>query len=337
MARGPEMRVLFRVAAGPRLGFGHLVRCGVLARALGGVRALSLRGSVATAAVARRRGWGVLRPSADPVRTLSQFAPTMLVVDDPSARHARVWVRAARRLGVPVATIHDLGLGRADADLTIDGSLRLPRSVGPADLQGPAFAILDPRLAVLRERPPARRPNRVIVALGGGAHIQALGPMLAAGIRRHAPGARVDLAVGLLARRDGRPLPPGCRWLATPEGLAPALATAAAAVVAGGVTLYEACALGTPVVTLAVARAQRATTRAFADAGATFDASGPARRTAVDRAAAGVSYLLAHPRAADRLARRARHLVDGGGTTRVARHLLALAREDRPEERRRVA
>lgn len=330
MARRDDVRVLFRAAAGPGLGFGHLVRCGVLARALGGVRALSLRGSAATARVARLRGWRVLAGSTGAIAT---FAPDLLVIDDPSARPAAVWVRAARRLGIPVATIHDLGLGRAGADLTIDGSLELPRGIVPADLQGPEFAILDPDLALWRERRPLRQPNRVLVALGGGTHVRTVGPLLAARIRRAAPSARVDLAAGLLPRVGASPLPPGCRWLMTPDGLGPALATAAAAVVAGGVTLYEACAVGTPIVTLAVVPAQRRTTRALAQAGAGIDASGADRGPAIERAAAGVSHLLSHPRAAARLARRARQLVDGDGARRVTRHLLALASRDRAEER----
>lgn len=336
MARENGIRVLFRVAAGPWVGFGHLVRCGVLARAIGGLRVVSLRGTAATAGAARRRGWQVLAPSACSTRALVTLAPALLVIDDPSARHAAVWVRAARRHGIPVATIHDLGLGRAGADVTIDGSLRLPRGVAPADLQGPAFAILDPDLAAWRDRRPFRDPHRVVIALGGGAHTRVLGPRLAASIRRAVPGVQVDLAAGLLPHRGG-PLPAGCRWLPTPDALTPALATAAAAVVAGGVTLYEACALGAPVITLAVVPAQRRTTRAFADAGATIDASGPVPGPAIERAAAGVARLLAHPREAAQLSRRARHLVDAGGARRVTRHLLALAASHLAEERRHVA
>ena len=42
---GQPVRALFRVAAGPRIGFGHLVRAGVLSRALGIDKPLvSLRG-----------------------------------------------------------------------------------------------------------------------------------------------------------------------------------------------------------------------------------------------------------------------------------------------------
>jgi spore coat polysaccharide biosynthesis predicted glycosyltransferase SpsG len=336
MGRLSVGRVLFRAAAGPRRGFGHLVRCGVLARALGAGRTVSLRASAATADAARARGWQVLPATSGPTRVLVTFAPDLLIIDDPSSRHAAAWVRAARRRGIPVATVHDLGLGRAGADLTIDGSLELPRGRVPADLQGPEFAILDPDLTAWRARRPIRRPDRVLIALGGGAHIHALGPTLAARIRCKVPDVRIDVAAGLLGSGH-RPLPPGCRWLATPDGLAPALATASAAVVAGGITLYEACAVGTPVVTLAVAGAQRATTRAFANAGAAIDASGPIRAHALDRAAAGVAHLLSHPREAARRSRRARQLVDGAGTSRVTRHLVALAARGRAEERRHVA
>jgi hypothetical protein len=330
-------RVLFRAAAGPRRGFGHLVRCGVLARVLGCGRDLSLRGSGVTKRAARALGWRLLPQGGTPADVLRRFAPALLIVDDPSTRAAISWVRAAQRLGIPVASAHDLGYGRAGADLTIDGSLRLPPGRRPADLQGPMYAMLDPNLARLRDRGLSRRTNRVLVALGGGAHVRALGPALAARIRRAVPGVRVDVAAGLLPGRAAGRLPDGCRWLSMPSGLAPALATATAAVLAGGITLYEACALGTPVVTLAVVPAQRVTTRAFADAGATIDASGTVRHMALDRAASGVSYLLTHPREAARQADRARRLVDGRGAFRVREHVLALAEARQFAERRHVA
>ena len=89
--------------------------------------------------------------------------------------------------------------------------------------------------------------------------------------------------------------------------------------------------------TLAVVPAQRVTTRAFSAAGATIDASGPVLRLALDRAAAAVSHLLAHPDAARRQADRARQLVDGRGAWRVREHLLALVDRHRAAERRHVA
>jgi len=165
-------RVLFRTAAGPRRGFGHLARCGVIARVLGTGRDLSLRGSAVTVRAAKALGWRVIAHAGTPAALLRRLVPVMLIVDDPSARAALGWVRAAQRLRIPVASVHDLGLGRAGADLTIDGSLRLPAGRRPADLQGPAFAVLHLEIEALRARARRREPNRVLIALGGGAHIR---------------------------------------------------------------------------------------------------------------------------------------------------------------------
>ena len=97
---------------------------------------------------------------------LRQFNPDVLVVDDPIASDARQWIAQARRIGCPVVTVHDLGLGAQDGDLVVDGSVaRTARAVKNATrgrylanrlhagsrsgqeqvfLRGPEFALLDP-------------------------------------------------------------------------------------------------------------------------------------------------------------------------------------------------
>ena len=102
---------------------------------------------------------------------------------------------------------------------------------------------------------------------------------------------------------------------------------------AGGVTLYEACALATPVVTLAVTPAQRPTAHAVAAAGAAIDATGRSRGASINRAAADVAYLLANADRAASLGWCGSRLVDGQGASRVARHLLALVAARAPEHR----
>jgi spore coat polysaccharide biosynthesis predicted glycosyltransferase SpsG len=102
------------------------------------------------------------------------------------------------------------------------------------------------------------------------------------------------------------------------------------AVVAGGVTLYEACALATPVVTLAVVDAQRITTAACAARGAAIDASDPDPGAAVARAADAVRALLDRPDARLCLGMAAGRLVDGLGTARVVAHLRALVLASSP-------
>jgi spore coat polysaccharide biosynthesis predicted glycosyltransferase SpsG len=312
---------MFRAAAGPRCGFGHLVRCGALANALAVHQEISLRGPASARRVARDLGWTIVDRAA---ARLAVHPPELLVVDDPSAADAARWVRRARQCRVPVATVHDLGLTRVASDLTIDGGLgQLPGST-PADLQGPEFAILDPIVAETRARRPPREPRRVLITLGGGAHVRALGARLARRIARLAPDTDIDLAAGFSQPRATPNLPPRCQWIDARSGLSQALATASVAVVAGGVTLSEACALGTPIVTIAVTPQQRIATRAVARTGAAIDASAGTRAQTIHRTAADVAYLLANADRRADLGARARQLVDGLGASRVVRHLHAL-------------
>ena len=103
------MRVLFRAAAGPTVGFGHLVRCRSIARALGVIPTVSLRGSRETASTASMRGFEVRKGGVALLRGTSR--PDVLVIDDPMAQHAERWVRRAREARVPVDTLHDVEAG----------------------------------------------------------------------------------------------------------------------------------------------------------------------------------------------------------------------------------
>jgi hypothetical protein len=159
--------LLLRVAAGPRIGFGHLIRAISLCRVLGVEPVVALRGGRTARATARRLGCSLV--DAAPRQALRWRAPSVLVVDDPSAHAAQPWVRAARHLEIPVAAIHDQGIGAEDADLFIDGA---PRVGGELDdgrrLVGPRFMVLDPVFSQTRSRRTRRAASgRVAVVLGG--------------------------------------------------------------------------------------------------------------------------------------------------------------------------
>jgi spore coat polysaccharide biosynthesis predicted glycosyltransferase SpsG len=145
-----DLRILFRAPAGARRGFGHLVRCRSLARALGVRPLISLRGDAAVEETALALGCDVVR--GGPVTLLESLAPDVLVVDDPVTANAKRWIAAGRRAGCLVVSVHDLGLGCLDADLVIDGSVtlnaRARRGLTPA---GPEFALLDPSLREQKE------------------------------------------------------------------------------------------------------------------------------------------------------------------------------------------
>jgi spore coat polysaccharide biosynthesis predicted glycosyltransferase SpsG len=317
------MHVVFVVAAGPSIGFGHLVRARHLARQLGVAPVMVLRGTSKAVDVALSMGWTVHQgPPAQLLATL----PDLLVVDDPSACETRRWVEAARREGVPVATLHDGGWRTSDADLVIDGSLMAAGAhAGSNRAVGPSFAVLDDRVREWRSRPHVRAHRHVLIALGGGRHVRHTGVRIAKALSALDPHATIDLAAGFTADNAARPpLPPRCRWIAGRRGLADALALASVAVVAGGVTLYEACALGTPVVAVPVVPAQRSAVRAVARAGAAIAAT-------VDSASHAAAALLGHPRVAAAMGRRAHRLVDGDGARRVAAQLRRLAARSQPK------
>jgi spore coat polysaccharide biosynthesis predicted glycosyltransferase SpsG len=195
-----DLRILFRAAAGPRRGYGHLVRCRSLARALGVRPLVALRGGRRVMDTAVALGCDVVSGSA--ARVLSRLRPDVLVVDDPIAVDARGWIRVARRIECLVVSIHDLGLGCLDADLVVDGSItNHARARNGLTLAGPKDAVLDPSLSrhSVRLQPDEdedeRDPYSVLVALGGGPRAE-LANDIAEAIVESNPQARVRIAGG---------------------------------------------------------------------------------------------------------------------------------------------
>lgn len=315
--------VLFRVAAGPRTGFGHLVRACSLAEALGVPPVVSVRGGGLARRTARRLGARVVN-GASAAAVLAAERPALLVVDDRVASATAAWRRRARALGIPIVGIHDLGLGVGDADLIVDASIGATTAwAGVPALLGPAFAILNPRVA--HTSVPRRNPDwpRVAVVLGGGAR-RVVALRIARSVARLHGQAEVLVAGGFIppaARRE-----PNRVRVVPASRLGEALAGADVAVVAAGVTLYEACALGVPAIAVAVVPSQRPAVARFAACGAAVDGGlvRPGRR---DEAAHGVGRrvvrLLEDRVARQRLTRAARAQVDGQGATRVALAILS--------------
>ncbi len=316
------MRVLFRAPAGPRTGFGHLVRCRSLARALGTAPFVSVRGTAQTRRLAASRGWDI---APGGLVLLDRSAPDLLVVDDPSPDEAGRWVRAAQRRRVPVATLHDLGLGFTDSDLAIDGSLGSPRRGAHATLAGPAFTVLDPEVTHTREDALHAPGCGVLVALGGGSAVRRVGPGLAEEIARVLPHMPVRIAGGFTHGSPSTPRGSRVTWVHAPDGLAAALRESAIVVSAGGLTLYEAAALGRPAVALAVVAAQRPTIAAFARRGAAVDAGFIGDADVVRRVVDAVAALAAEPTRAAHLGASAARVIDGRGVFRVADALRELA------------
>lgn len=310
-----DLRVLFRAPAGPRRGFGHLVRCRSLARALGVRPLVALRGGAAVQEAALGLGCDVVQ--GGPERLLGALAPDVLVVDDPVASDARRWIAAGRRAGCLVVSVHDLGLGCLDADLVIDGSVtRNARARRGATLSGPRYALLDP---AIRDEDADRDPFSVLVALGGGPRAE-LALDIAEAIVDADPRATVRVAGGFVS--TPAPVREQISWVGPSQSLRQEMARASVAVVGGGVSLYEACALGTPAIGVPVVAAQRPTVAAFAARGA---ARGLTRGVSAERVADECVSLLSDAAMRRHLSRMGRRLIDGRGAFRAAAAVARLA------------
>ncbi len=178
MSACADLRVLFRAPAGARRGFGHLVRCRSLARALGVRPLIALRGRESAVDAALGLGCDVVL--GDPHTLLRALKPHVLIVDDPVAAEAKRWIQAAREAGSLVATVHDLGIGCHEGDRAIDGSIEplarsgngpLPESARSNRLEPVDVRNTDgrsPHAEGYSQPPPTRRRTR------DGEHVQHL-------------------------------------------------------------------------------------------------------------------------------------------------------------------
>jgi spore coat polysaccharide biosynthesis predicted glycosyltransferase SpsG len=259
--------------------------------------------------VALALGCDVVRGGAR--RLIRRLAPDVLVVDDPITLDAKKWIRAGKRAGCLVVSLHDLGIGCLEADLVIDGSVTRTATATRGDtLAGPRFAVLDPSL---REYETERDPSSVLIALGGGPRAE-LAQDIAEAIVTAAPWARVRVAGGFASIT--RPAHERITWVGPSRTLHDELARASVAVVGGGVTMYEACAHGTVAVGVPVVAAQRHTVAAFVARGVARGVSAmPITSAAVAREC---TRLLTDDAMRRHMARLGKKLIDGRGAFRAA-------------------
>lgn len=119
-------RVVFVAAAGPRWGYGHLVRSISFAHALGVRPLMVVRGEKCVVETALALGADVV-PNATPA-LLEALCPEVVIVDDPVEEKARRWITAARRAGALVVAARDRDGESREAGLAAErGVTRAPR------------------------------------------------------------------------------------------------------------------------------------------------------------------------------------------------------------------
>jgi len=273
-------RVVFRVDAGrvPGLSFGHLERCHVLAEQLRAeycsVTAFLMRPLADGLARARDLGERTVLPDKWP-RLLA--AADILVVDVPYDPETEV-LDAAGKAGAFLAFIDDSGRDIFPCDVVLNSSLLANTAMYPRarrTLLGPEHFILDPGFAGLRHIGTGHRgPALVLFSFGGSdptgltlrtlRALADLDPFPACSLQVVlGPGyGDGDEVVGALAS-----LPAPGEILRAPRAIAPLYAGCDLAVCAGGRTLYELHALGTPALALASTPLEAGHIQAFLERG----------------------------------------------------------------------
>ena len=335
-------RILFFADAGLEVGGGHVMRCLTLAQAL--------TGQGADCAF-------VAAPEA--LRLLDTFAPPSIerlsLPDGPPARLAATVADLARTWGAQGAVLDHYRAGPGEeamirtgvhrllvlddlkrghlCDLVLDSNLGRTAVDYPGveSLTGPAFALVRPDFAALREQSLARRaaiePRRLLIALG----LTDVGGITARVVAALAPSLgdlKVDIVLGQgapslaalapLASRD-----PRLTLHVDSREMAALTAAADIAIGAGGSSVWERCCLGLPTLTLVLADNQReaATQLAVLGAAAMLEVGD------ADFASALVdsfSTLRADPPCLAEMSESASGLCDGQGAARVAGRLLAI-------------
>ena len=317
-------RVAFVTDAGGEAGLGHFKRCAALARALGargcavdalvsGPRDAGLAAVAPGLAVTPLDWWGA------PGRVLEAVAGRGVEAFVVDSYHTDEALLATLRRAALVVAIDDLADRPLPVDAVVNGAWHAERLVYRVEtatrrLLGPRYALLDRAFAEAPARVIAERVGRVLVTLGG-ATPAAETALAVAAVRAALPAARLDVLGGLVPA--GAAAAPGVTRHGAVPSLRPLLLAADLAVTAGGMTLYECLATGTPAVAVGLADNQRPNLEHLGAAGLVVTADFATLTPAVARVAADRALR-------ERLGAAGRGAIDGGGADRVADELARL-------------
>ena len=272
------------------------------------------------------------------VEAQGDWRPDWIVVDHYGL--SSLWHRQMRAAwpSVRIAVIDDLADRAHDADLlinhnTLSGDLAARyRSLMAADREvslclGPQFALIDPFHSGFQGALPVRqRLQRLLISLGGAGDVHLLEKILQALATSPIQGLQIQLVEGGFAR-ESQPIQDLCeqlnvqRFSALPT-LAPLMASADAAIGAGGTTTWERLCLGLPSITYALAANQEGYSQVLADRGL-IQYGG--RAESFDEGLFHQALMRWHsePELLQRQSAQGMALVDGRGCARIARLMCA--------------
>ena len=336
----PRGSLWIRTVAGPSIGFGHLRRALTLAGMLEKAAKphfLVDSQDVWSKSEANARGWGYSNfcsgeiPAGAPV-------PAAILIDTREEKGLASLISAARKHGIPVTSIHDLGLNPLPSDVVIDGSLSPCVQHGSAVryYQGTQYMVLDPVYATVHQMPRrvSKEIHTVLVNLGGGDSSRFF-PRVLEGLRRwgrelETVGVRGFVSWGQERLESRNWAPMHFRWAGPNQSIAELFHNADLAVTAGGISAFEALCTGTPVMALSYDGDQHRTAEKLAAAGLCIDL-GFGDRLDPDLIPPLLTSLQEDRALRQTASREGRRLIDGKGAERVAGIILRLITRDRPQ------
>src|SRR6202521_3767927 len=332
--------IFFRVDGGRSVGMGHVVRCLWLASALrdtygNPVSFCMAQDDIGISAV-QSRGWPVLRVAAEEFGGVDGDA-LVIIIDLPGGASAEA-VRSLRQRNPRslVVLMDGTCTGRIEADLVVSPIERLP---DPASWQGfrgqryegPAYAILDPAFARVPRRVSGEvREPRVLVSMGGsdpyGLTLQALRALDTMPDNME-ESFHVTIAIGpaFLHEVELRTWLAGARRqyeTRREDSLLDLMVNSDLALVSFGTTVYELAAAGLPAIALSITEDHAQSAEVFAQLGSLMHL-GLFSTVSDEQIRSAVRELLNSQQLRLVMAQRGQALVDGKGTERVAKLLVA--------------
>jgi UDP-2,4-diacetamido-2,4,6-trideoxy-beta-L-altropyranose hydrolase len=251
--------------------------------------------------------------------------PTAILIDTRRMHGLESLLATAKIRGIPVISIHDLGLNPLPTDIVIDGSIapafQEANSNYSVSLSGTDFMVLDPVYHLLHQQKKhiRKRIDSIFINLGGGDSRKYYSKVLE-GLRLWAHEAEVVGVPGFIAwgqkrleEMDWYPLRFRWEYASTDQFLF----RADLAVTAGGLAAYEALCTGTPLLALSYDSLQQVTIKAIAAAGACLNL-GPGDNLDPARLAATLSKIDVDRKERKLLSVRGKSIVDGKGAARVS-------------------
>ncbi len=336
------MQSIFRVDAGPRIGLGHLTRCLSVAAALDdlGTESIFLTSEDPTVRSRIKRFGFEMEFSSmsgtgdDIMQTLSLAERNhcrFVIVD--SYRVDAPYLARLRTEGLYVAAIDDLARYVFPCQLVINGGahasqLRYQSSSGDTRfLLGPEYALLRPEFWDVPLRAPKELVHNIVVTLGGGDPYDLM-PRLIALLDRLPEAFTLTAITGPFFDnvRKIKELASAATHrvniVESPESLFEIIADADLAISAGGQTLYELAATGTPSIAIQVADNQEKSLKALEAKGVVRVSGDAEDATIMDKIEEDTLDLVRNASARKAMSSKGCQLVDGRGAARVAREIM---------------